>query len=297
MSAVLRKKIDAGAGIPPSIMRLQQFWLQMQTCTRDWAAETYGVAPDISLSNRRVVGGQAAQRQLDAETGFYYSAKTSPALAGIAMDAAGAVRNAAVRMDQDAESLSDASPLFLKLLAEQAGLKLCEMVAMSLFRAGGGMKSSPDPGGAAGRFDAASRYLLVEYQLQFDGEISRIWFAFAFDFMQQFAVSSQRADAEQKANARHHSQKSLSNSILASTTTLDAVLDRLSLTIGECAKLEVGTVLPLAGADAGRLSLSADTINGSVDIGSGELGVWKRQRALKLKTPISENFAQEIVDS
>jgi flagellar motor switch protein FliM len=106
-----------------------------------------------------------------------------------------------------------------------------------------------------------------------------------------------RDAADNKAQARHHSRKSLSDSVLASTTTLDAVLDRLSLTIGECAKLEVGTVLPLSGADAGKLSLSADTLNGCVDIGSGELGVWKRQRALKLTTPISENFAQEIVDS
>jgi flagellar motor switch/type III secretory pathway protein FliN len=79
--------------------------------------------------------------------------------------------------------------------------------------------------------------------------------------------------------------------------TLDAVLERLSLTIGECAKLEIGTVLPLSGAVAGKLSLTAETINGSVDIGSGELGVWKRQRALKLSTPVSVSFVQEIAES
>ena len=282
MSAVLRKKIDAGAGIPPSIMRLQQFWLQLQACTRDWAADTYGILPDITLSSRRVINGQEAQQKLDAETGFYFSAKTSPGLAGVAMDAVGAIRNASVRMDQDAESLGDASPLFLKLLAEQAGLELGGQVAATVIKTGEGVTSSADPAGAIGRFDASSRYLLVEFQLKLGEEVSCIWLAFAFEFMQQFAVSSQRA---------------LSNSILASTTMLDAVLDRLPLTIGECAKLEVGTVLPLAGADAGRLSLSANTINGSVDIGTGELGVWKRQRALKLRTPISENFAQEIVDS
>lgn len=297
MSAVLRKKIDAGAGIPPSIMRLQQFWLQLQTCTRNWAADTYGILPEISLTSRRVVTGQEAQQQLDSETGFYFSAKTSPGLAGIAMDAAGAIRNAAMRMDQDAESLSDASPLFLKLLAEQAGLALGGQIAETVIKSGQGLTSAADPAGATGRFDTTSRYLLLEYQLKMADEVSSIWFAFAFEFMQQFSVSSQRAAAEQKANSRGHSQRSLSNSILASTTMLDAVLDRLSLTIGECAKLEVGTVLPLAGADAGRLSLTADTVNGSVDIGSGELGVWKRQKALKLKTPISENFAQEIVDS
>lgn len=297
MSAVLRKKIDAGAGIPPSIMQLQQFWLQLQTCTRNWAADTYGILPDVTQSSRRVVTGQQAQKKLETETGFYFAAKTSPGLAGIAMDAAGAIRNAAVRMNQDAESLGDASPLFLKLLAEQAGLDLGGQVAATVIKTGEGVTSTADPAGAVGSFDSNSRYLLVEYQLKLDDEVSSIWFAFAFEFMQQFTVSTKRAAAEQKANARGHSQRSLSNSILASTTTLDAVLDRLALTIGECAKLEVGTVLPLAGADASRLSLTADTVNGSVDIGSGELGVWKRQKALKLKTPISESFAQEIVDS
>ncbi len=278
-------------------MRLQHFWLQLQACTRDWAAETYGILPDVSLASRRVVNGQEALQKLEAETGFYYSAATSPGLAGIALDAAGSIRNAAVRMDQDIESLGDASPLFLKLLAEQAGLDLCHQVTADLFDAAEEVSSAPDPSGAAGRFDTSSRYLLLEYQLQMDGEASSIWYVYLFEFMQQFALSSQRAAADRKGQGRRQSQRSLSNSILASTTTLDAVLERLSLTIGECAKLEVGTVLPLAGAEGGRLSLSADTINGCVDIGSGELGVWKRQRALKLKTPISETFAQEIVDS
>ncbi|WP_084331799.1 FliM/FliN family flagellar motor C-terminal domain-containing protein [Hyphomonas adhaerens] len=297
VSAVLRKKIDAGAGIPPSIMQLQHFWLQLQACTQDWAADTYGIRPEVSLASRRVVNGQEAQQKLEAESGFYYSAATSPGLAGIALDAAGSIRNAAVRMNQDIESLGDASPLFLKLLAEQAGLELCHQVTADLFDAEEGASSAPDPSGAAGRFETSSRYLLLEYRLQMDDEVSSVWFAYFFEFIQQYVISSQRAASDRKGQGRHQSQRSLNNSILASTTMLDAVLDRLSLTIGECAKLEVGTVLPLAGADGGRLSLSADTINGCVDIGTGELGVWKRQRALKLKTPISKTFAQEIVDS
>ncbi len=297
MSAVLRKKIDAGAGIPPSIMRLQHFWLQLQACTRDWAADTYGILPEVTLASRRVVNGQEAQQKFEAESGFYFSAETSPGLAGIAIDAAGSIRNAAVRMDQDTDSLGDASPLFLKLLAEQAGLELCRQVTMDLFGAQERASSAADPSGAAGSFEASSRYLLLEYQLQMDDEVSSVWFAYLFEFIQQHAVSSQRAAADRKGQSRHQGQRSLNNSILASTTMLDAVLDRLSLTIGECAKLEVGTVLPLAGADAGQLSLSADTVNGCVDIGTGELGVWKRQRALKLKTPISKTFAQKIVDS
>lgn len=297
MSAVLRKKIEAGAGIPPSMLRLQSFWLKLQTCTREWAADTYGIQPDITLASRRTVSGVEARKTLDQEAGFFFSANLSPGLAGLALDSAGAVRNAAVRMDQDVDSLADASPLFLKLLAEQAGLDLAQSVSAGLFRIEQGVASTADPAGAAGSFNAANRYLLIEYKLQLNEDVTRVWFAFAFDYLQKFIASSLRDAADNKAQARHHSRKSLSDSVLASTTTLDAVLDRLSLTIGECAKLEVGTVLPLSGADAGKLSLSADTLNGCVDIGSGELGVWKRQRALKLTTPISENFAQEIVDS
>ena len=297
MSAVLRKKIEAGAGVPPSILQLQQFWLQLQTRTRDWAGETYAADCALTIGARRVVNGRDAQKTLDTEIAFYFSAEASPGLCAVAIDNAGAARNAAARMHQDVDTITDASPLFLKLLAEQAAVALWGDVAAGILNARA-TKALPlaEAGGAAGRFEGASRYLLIEYRLDMGEQVSRVWYAFHFDFMQQFARDSLRQIADQKVQARHHSQKTLSDSVLGSTITLDAVLDRMSLTIGECSKLEVGTVLPLTGADAARLHLSADTMNGRVDIGSGELGVWKRQRALKLKTPISESFAQEIAD-
>ena len=297
MSAVLRKKIEAGAGVPPSILQLQQFWLQLQTRTRDWAGETYAADCALTIGARRVVNGRDAQKTLDTEIAFYFSAEASPGLCAVAIDNAGAARNAAARMHQDVDTITDASPLFLKLLAEQAAVALWGDVAAGILNARAA-KAPPlaEAGGAAGRFEGTSRYLLIEYRLDMGEQVSRVWYAFHFDFMQQFARDSLRQIADQKVQARHHSQKTLSDSVLGSTITLDAVLDRMSLTIGECSKLEVGTVLPLTGADAARLHLSADTMNGRVDIGSGELGVWKRQRALKLKTPISESFAQEIAD-
>ena len=297
MSAVLRKKIESGAGVPPSILQLQQFWLQLQARTRDWAKDTYDAAPEVTLASRRAVNGKDAQAVLDDQIAFYFSADASPGICGIAMDTAGAVRNAAVRMNEDVGSITDASPLFLKLLAEQAGLSLWRLVGTRLLDMSSGAASPlADPAGAVGRFDAANRYLQVEYSLRFGEEVSRVWFVFPFDFVMAFARTSLRQAADQKAQARHHSQKTLSDSVLASTLKLDAVLDRMSMTIGECSNLQVGKVLTLSGADAGKLSLSADTINGSVDIGSGELGVWKRQRAVKLNAPISPGFAQEIAD-
>jgi flagellar motor switch protein FliM len=76
--------------------------------------------------------------------------------------------------------------------------------------------------------------------------------------------------------------------------TLNCVLDRLSLTIGDCSRFEVGQVLSLPDVNTARVSLQAETVNGSVEIGHCEMGVWKRQRALKLTTPILEPFTREL---
>ena len=175
MSAVLRKKIEAGAGVPPSILQLQQLWLQLPARTRDWVKDTYGADADVTLGSRRVINGRDAQQALDKDIGFYFSAEASPGLSGVAIDNAGAVRNAAARMHQDVGSITDASPLFLKLLAEQAVLSLWHSVAGDLLKTPA-TSSAPmgDPVGAAGRFDPASRYLLVEYRLGLGEETSRV---------------------------------------------------------------------------------------------------------------------------
>ena len=43
MSAVLRKKIDSGAGVPPSILQMQEFWEQLLSKTDDWARDAFGI--------------------------------------------------------------------------------------------------------------------------------------------------------------------------------------------------------------------------------------------------------------
>ena len=133
---------------------MRQFWQQLQTRTRDWAAKTYGTLPDVTLTGRRVVNGTDARHMLEHAVAFYFAAENSPGLAGIAIDTAGAVRNAAVRMNQDVASITDASPLFLKLLAEQAGTDLWDEIAVGLMKAGKSAAPFTDPVGAAGRFDA-----------------------------------------------------------------------------------------------------------------------------------------------
>ena len=297
MSAVLRKKIEAGAGVPPSILQLQAFWQQLQTGVRDWTRTTYGAETDPVLLARRVVGGPEALAALDGKICFFFYEDGSPGISAIATDPAGAIRNAAERLDQDPAGLADASPLFLKLLFEQAVTDFGNQLASGVLKSAGSFLSvASEPSGSAGRFEATSRYLLTEFRVPLEEQESRVWIIFPFEFIQNFSRSCLRDMSDQKVQARHHSQKTLSDSVRASTIVLDVVLDRISLTIGECSQLDVGSVLPLTNADGNKLCLRADTINGSVDIGTGELGVWKHQRALKVSAPISESFAQELAD-
>jgi flagellar motor switch/type III secretory pathway protein FliN len=297
VSAVLRKKIDAGAGVPPSILQLQAFWDQLEAETSDWARKVYDIESELDLADRRVVGGTQALEALQGKIAFFFNEDGSPGISAIAVDPSGATRNAAQRLGQDSASLTDASPLFLKLLFEQVVTDFGNQIASNVLKSYDFYLSlASDASGAKGRFEAASRYLLAEFRVPLEDQESRICFVFPLQFILDYAQSYLRSMSDQKVMARHQSRKTLSDSVRASTIVLDVVLDRISLTIGECSQLDIGSVLPLAGADGNRLCLTADTINGSVDIGTGELGVWKRQRALKLSAPISESFAQELAD-
>ena len=296
MSAVLRKKIDSGAGVPPSILQMQEFWTQLLSRTEDWATDTFGLEIKPVLSGRRVVNGQAVAEIADNPFTLFFASDVSPGLCVVAFDAACAARCAATRLRQDPSSLEGASPLFLKLLSEQPTVALWQRLAEGL--PGHDVLAREDPQSDAsettGEFAPASRYLEVELGLSFDGQAASVKCLFDVDYLQTYARNGVRQTADRKAEACSQSPKSLSNSVKASAISLDAVLDRMTLTIGECSRLEIGDVLPLASADAGHLSLCAETVHGSVDIGTGELGVWKRQRAVRLHTPISESFARAL---
>lgn len=298
MSAVLRKKIESGAGVPPSILQMQAFWEQLLSRTDDWARDAFGSETQPIVSSRKVISGRVAGTLSENPFTVFFAADVSPGLCAIALDERCAIQCAATRLHQDVAGLEGASSLFLKLLSEQPTIALWQRFAsgMADHNVTKSQVSQVEASAAAGGFDATSRYLEVELSLTFDGQASQIRLLYFVDYMQRFARTYVRQLAERKARACSQSPKSLSETVRASAISLDAVLDRMTLTIGECSQLEIGNVLPLASADAGRLFLSAETVNGSVDIGTGELGVWKRQRAVKLHTPISESFAREIVE-
>ena len=298
VSAVLRKKIELAAGVPPTVLRISAYWDEVCARIRAWAEKTLDVDCQATITDRRVFGGKGAALVTECPFAFYFAAEAAPGLCALTMDEGFAIRNAASRLGQEPEGMVGGPPLFMKLLAEQAALSLWQNIASDLgghnVHSGNALQS--DPAAAMGGFEPASRYLGIDIRLEIDGQECHIVLVFVLDFLMRFAGQFLREQENRKAEAHSHTPRSLSESVRASSIALEAVLGRIEMAIGDCAQLEVGQVLTLTGVDPGQLTLSAATINGAADIGTGEIGVWKKQRAMKLHTPISDNFVHEILE-
>ncbi len=299
MSSVLRRKIEARSGVPPNILQMKVFWDMLQANTKTWILETFGVEASTSVDARQVLSGKTARAVLDSQFSFAFASEYSSGLCAIAIDNHTAIQNAAARLDQNADDFKYASPLFMRLLCEQPAISLWRNITKGLVGGADELTQTPlsEISSAVGGFDQTSRYLQVGLRFMLEEQAAQVLMLFDFDFVQCYVRDHMHGSDDGPAEACSASQKSLRESVRASKISLNAVLERLTLSIGECSRLSAGQILPLRGVDLGHLSLSAETVNGKVDIGHGEMGVWKQQRALKLSTEISQAFAQDLAEN
>lgn len=296
MSSVLRKKIEAGAGVPPTILHFHDFWEPLQVKIAAWMFETYGVETKAVPDARRVSTGNVASQYMDSLLSFVFNGKFSPGLCAISIDDAGAELNALQRLQQEGGGLEGVSPLFKKLLFETPAIALWRSIASGFedHTVLGSHAPLAELSQAAGGFEPAHRYLMVGFTCSRDGMQARLWTTFNLDYVVRLAAVHAQHAATQRQAASLKGRGALRESVRSSMITIDGVLDRLAMTIGECSRLEVGQILALPEVDTANVSLRAETVNGAVDIGLCEMGVWKHQRALKLKTPILEPFTREL---
>lgn len=296
MSSVLRKKIEAGAGIPPTILQFHDFWEPLQGKVAAWMSDTFGVEARAIPDVRRVGTGTTTSHHLDSLLSFTFNGKFSPGLCAISTDESGAELNAALRLQQEGGNLDGVSPLFKKLLFETPAIALWRSIAAGFddHTVLGSHAPLSELSHATGGFEPAHRYLLIGFTCSRDSLKAHVWITFDLDYVVRLAAVHARHAATQREAASSKGGGVLRESVKSSMITIDGVLDRISMTIGECSRLEVGQLLTLPEVDTSNVSLRAETVNGTVDIGHCEMGVWKHQRALKLKTPILEPFTREL---
>ncbi len=295
MSTVLRKKIEAATGIPPSILRAQAFWDGLVSGVRTWAGASLGAEAEVRVGARRIMPGPDIPIMFEGGFSHIFAADVAPGICAVSFDDAIVRLNASQRLQQDVETLADTSVLFLRLLSEQPAVDLWSRLGGPLpgHAPSAGIAALADWKGAKGGFADGTRYLLAELMLDLSGQTATVTLVLDLDYVQRVSRETGRR-GEDRGQASATARETLKDRVRATAVTIDAVIDRLALTLGECADLKVGQVLPLAEADPSRLSLMAETIDGSVEIGTGELGVLKQQRALKLTTSVSASFARDI---
>jgi Type III flagellar switch regulator (C-ring) FliN C-term len=288
MSTILRRKIEASSGIAPSVLGHEAFWQQLQTALSDWIGQSTGADARFDRELRRAVSGSAVRDMLSQRTVFYLAASASPGLVAVALDAAAARAVGAFRLGQDAASLEGASEIFLRLLAETPALDLARRAAAAL---PGTLPLQPgvafaEAREAAGHFLDTSRYLTTNFIGDLAGGRVQLSLIFALDFVQKNAHAHQVSSAK-PPRSTPRGVDALKASVRATRVPLDAVIDRVTLSVGQISRLQCGQLIAISGFDPNKIALCTETVDGPLELGWGEMGVWKTQRALKLTQPLS----------
>lgn len=291
MSEVLRKMIEAGSGVPPSIMEAAPFWDSLQEVTKAWFVKIFGSDVNLVLDRRKGVSGAEIQEGLEEQIVFNFGTDISPGLRAVYVDSNCAIEIAAARMGESADALEESSNVLMRLLLEDPIASLWGNLSQSMTP---NFIDKVDAPFADVSLPATGHFLEARLTCELNGKPSNITFVFAFDFVRARANELTRSGAGPTVSSQL--PETLRKSVRSSSIRLNAVLDHLELTIAECSRLEPGDLLELPAADTQKLVVSAETIDGNVDIGEGSLGTWRDYRAVKLQVPVSKTFLQEIAD-
>ena len=292
MSGVLRKKLESSGGLPPSVLQNQVFWMTLETVLANWMNRTLGGENELRLQSREVCRGTALSEDLFGAYLYGFQSDVPDFILGVSVDNLIAARIAGEKLQQPADTLMEAPQLFLQLLVEPHAGEIAFDVATA-FEALDNEGEGPSTV-AFDDLEVEGSCLLVYYICDVDGQAVRLGVALQLDRVIAFAAANKdglaSADGSKDVSTATIQAPRVQNSKLK----LNVIIDRVPMSIADCARLEPGAVISLPGTDRAKLTISAQTVDGPVDIAVGELGVWKHQRAVRLKTEIEPSFLQEV---
>lgn len=295
MSGVLQKKLESSGGLPPSVLQNQAFWMSLETIIANWLNDTLGGENQLRLQSREVCRGTALNEDLFGAYLFGFASETPDFIVATSIDNLIAARVAAGKLEQDAESLAEAPQLFLQLLLEKPATDLANAVAAAfgaIAEDGDGLDTV-----AFESLEIEGSCLLIYYLCDIEGQAIRIGVALKLDRVIAYASSVGDGVASGEAASGPNAASLSESRVQNSSVQLNVIIDRVPMSVAECVRLEPGSVITLPGTDRSKLTIAAKTVDGPVDIAIGELGVWKHQRAVRLKTEIEPTFLHEVSSS
>lgn len=297
MTNLLRKKIALSTGIPPSIQDAEEFWAKLCAAADAWILRGLDINALSTIAGREVLVGENAKANTGPGDIFLAMVPDHDfGLTAIALNRKLATMFAAKRMHQAEASLEDASDLFLGLICEDPMMLLKESVKAHLTGNRHNFKRGIDVdlSLAHGEIEPLARYVLVDVEVKIEQSKSSLKLFFDYDILKQYLTTLATTNPTDSGSIELNKHSLIRNSLHKSDIRIDAVLERLEMSLGACSRLKIGQTLPLVNADQGSISIAVETISGSTDISQGRLGLWKQKRAIKLSTAISENFIRDL---
>ncbi|MCR9270638.1 MAG: FliM/FliN family flagellar motor C-terminal domain-containing protein [Hyphomonadaceae bacterium] len=266
--------------------------MTLESVIAQWLDEIVGGENKVRLQSREVCRGKALPDDLFGAYLYGYESIADDFVVAVSIDNLIAARVAAAKMQQDPADLAEAPQLFLQLLLEGSAHQL-SLAAATAFGMVNELGEGPEPI-AFDALEVEGSCLLVYYLCDIEGQAVRIGIALKLEKAIALATGGDDGIASAETDEAPTSQSLSQSRVQNSNVRLEIILDRVPMSIAECARLEPGTVISLPGTSQTKLTVSAQTVDGPVDIAIGELGVWKHQRAVKLKTQIDPSFVQEV---
>ncbi len=298
MMSALRKKMESNSGLPPSILEMRAFWDQMAGTVQTWAAKTTNLEAFCEVKVRKVLPAHLVNDLFNEDLEFLFAAGPDTGPCVILWDQALVAQSAARRFDDDIETIAASSKVFLKLACEASAVNLCEKISTDvLWQDSAPALGTPDgfvP--AENIFIGDGEYLHVRFEIVLGKKVTGIGMLFPIDSIRACAEKRWKALTGPRDGSGASSHRALRKSVRTSSITVNAVLDQLTMSVGQCSRLDVGQILPLENADPKFLRLSTETIKGPLDIAEGEMGIWKEARAVKLSSAVSDAFLRNVAD-
>jgi hypothetical protein len=302
MHSVLRKKIEAGTGLHPAVLQADALWGRAVDAVTEWSV-AQGLPPArVTLMGFATLEDRAASALFGGALTYRCAGVSATGLMGLVFQETlvrlfadkrlGRHAASATEDNEDGPIGAETPTVFLRTLFAPAARLLQDALSTRFQEA---CSSALAPSASRpGKARPTVCQVTVAVKRLDAAEADTVDFLFDAATLADFARRHGHQPALSPPAASGAGPDRLEHAVSRSSIDLHVQLEQLTLTIGECSRLQVGRVIPLPGADLAQVEVAAETLAGRVRIAQAELGLWRDQRAVRLTTPIDETFGKTI---
>ncbi|NHK26320.1 hypothetical protein FF098_000190 [Parvularcula flava] len=310
MGSILRQKLTAQPAVTDETKGLQPLWDGFaRLVTRRLEEEEIGAVMVKSISSRRVTFEEYRTGNDGAQAVFLMASKNVPAacIGHVSRELSAIILGHKTGDDSlSGEDAQSHEPGMLDVL-------LLQPIMTALFdgfkqSCDGLEKASPFSGAAYRNGMTRLSAIAIEDEkapllaLTFDLTIgldksAPMTFLMPYQPIEKLSILLANAPSKSVDDPEDPWPPHMLSAAMSARVQLRAVLERCPMTIAECARLEVGQVIPLPGVSLNELCLAAWADQGHLPVATAALGVMKQFKAVKLMSDPCEEFIADFANA